>query len=278
MVLIVKNLFLSSALAVAVLTASNSAQADVFSNVAQASPYTLVYSLAIPNGASFNFNAIPYTVDNHSTIVPGSFTRIGYYLELETAAGALQYVFASMNAFTTDASMIGVPSTSTGAFFQQNVANMNVASNVSGVVTGTGIATGSLEFWHYDYGTSNTAGVPGASNSVYDTGDQPVFNRNYGSMQINNYGANQTILSYNGWGNRENANSDVGIGNQVGGSGQPDWTFAQNAPDFTVKNLEVLVLQSNIPEPASFALLGVGMIGLRVLRRRNADQSPDTNN
>ena len=278
MVLIVKNLFLTSALVVAVLTASNPARADVFSNVAQASPYTLVYSLAIPNGASFNFNAIPYTVDNHSTIVAGSFTRIGYYLELETAAGALQYVFASMNAFTTDASKIGVPSTSTGAFFQQNVANMNVVSNVSGVVTGTGIATGSLEFWHYDYGTSNTAGVPGASNSVYDTGDQPAFRNNYGSMQINNYGANQTILSYNDWGNRENANSDVGIGNQVGGSGQPDWTFAQNAPGFTVKNLEVLVLQSNIPEPASFALLGVGMIGLRVVRRRNADQSPDTNN
>lgn len=263
-----RNAFIASAAAIfaAGLASSNPARADVFSNVAQASPYTLVYSLAIPNGAAFNFNAIPYTVDNHSSIAAGSFTRIAYYLELETATGALQYVYASMNAFTADAGKIGVPSTSTGAFFQQNVANMNVVSNVSGVVNGTGITTGSLEFWNYDYGTSNTGGVPGASSSVYDTGDQPTFSSNYGSMQINNYGANQTILSYDDWGNRENPSSDVGIGNQVGGSNQPDWTFAANAPAFTVKNLEVLVLQTNVPEPASLALLGAGLLGLCLLR------------
>ncbi len=60
----------------------------------------------------------------------------------------------------------------------------------------------------------------------------------YGSMQIHNYGASQTIMAYNRWSFSGNSgNEDIGIGNQP--TGNPDWTFAQNSASFATKNLYV---------------------------------------
>src|SRR2546422_334526 len=93
------------------------ARADVFSNVPEAGSYSLVYTLPIPNSAPnrtadpltyWNFAGAPYSVDNSGTIVPGSFSRIAYYLELDNGSG-LKYVYVSMDAFTTLANKIGVP-------------------------------------------------------------------------------------------------------------------------------------------------------------------------
>jgi sialate O-acetylesterase len=257
------------ALALSLPLLASQAQAGAVSQVAEASAYTLAYSLAIPNAANFNFNAIPYTVDNHASIATGSFTRIAYYMELQRVGGPLMYAYASMNAFTNDASKIGVPSTSSGGFFQQQVSNMNVVSNVAGITNGSSISTGNIEFWHFNYGQPNAAGIAGASNGNYDFGDQVHAGGNYGSMQIHNYGARQTILDYNNWGSN-GGNSDVGLGNQLGGSGHPDWTFANNAGLYTIKNLEVLVLTQAVPEPGSLALLGLGLLGFAAARRKAA--------
>ena len=68
-----------------------------------------------------------------------------------------------MDAFTDDLGKIGVPTVQSGAHFQQNVANMNVYSNVKGIVTGTGLAGGNIEFWPNNYGPANAANVPNAS-------------------------------------------------------------------------------------------------------------------
>ncbi|MEO5712846.1 MAG: GDSL-type esterase/lipase family protein [Luteolibacter sp.] len=208
-------------------------------HVPESAGYTLAYSLDIPSLANYGASAVPYAVDNRNGI--GPFTRVAYYLELQTTNGGLQYVWTSVDAFTTDVEKIGVPTLTSGASFQQGVTGMNVVSNAPGITTGTGLA-GQIEFWPTNYTATNSAGVAGASNSFYDFGDQPTTG-SYGSMQIHNVGAGQTVFSFNNWaGSGLQGDVDLGIGNDPApvNSGL-DWTFHHNAAGYTVKTLQVLV-------------------------------------
>ena len=54
--------------------------------------------------------------------------------------------------------------------FQQLLTNMNVNSNAPGIVTGSGLQTGNIEFWSTNYGGANGAGVPNAAGN-FDFGD-----------------------------------------------------------------------------------------------------------
>ncbi len=208
-------------------------------NVPESTGYTLAYSLEIPSLANYGTAAVPYTVDNRNGI--GPFTRVAYYLELQGVSGDLQYVWASVDAFTSDVGKIAVPTAATGAVFQQGVTAMNVVSNVPGVSTGTGMA-GNIEFWPTNYQEGNSAGVVGASGVLFDFGDQPTPG-GYGSMQLHNTGAGQTVFGFNNWGGTVTAsNADLGIGNNAAPiNGGVDWTFANNAGNYTVKTLQVLV-------------------------------------
>jgi hypothetical protein len=235
-------------LAIVCLAAATSAtaRADVFSNVpeALAENYQLVYTLSIEDQASYNITgSVPYTVDNSASIT-SPFDRIAYYLELDTGGG-LEYAYASMDAFTSNASQIGLPIDAIGTSFQRLVSNLNVVSNSSGVTTGTGMATGNIEFWPRNYATNNALGIPGASSSTYDFGDERAGDGNYGSFQVHNHGAGETIFAYNQWGGVvPGTDDDVGIGNAP--TGHPDWTFASNASTYSIKNLQVLVRPSSL--------------------------------
>jgi len=202
-------------------------------NVAEASQYSLVYELPIPvSGSNYTSSPPLYSVDNSAST--GAFNRIAYCLQLNS-----NWVWVSMDAFTTVPSRIGVPTVSSGAVFQQFVSNMNVASSSgAGVVTGTGIATGNIEFWPTNYNQRNLFPIPGASSSTFDFGDTPTPGT-YGSMQVHNYGAQQTIFGYNNWGG--GGTTDLGIGNSP--TGQPDWTFRNNANTYSVRNLKMYVGQ-----------------------------------
>lgn len=207
-------------------------------NVPEIKDYHVVYSLGLANLS----RTISYEVDNHSSIHQ-PFDRIAYFVELQDQDGDSQDIFVSMDAFTSDAAKIGVPYYGSGEFFQQDVKNMDVFSNVGSIVTGTALSGGNIEFWPNNYGQSNSAHVPNASDTVYDFGDQPTEPADgYGSMQVHNHNARQTLFAINHW--SEGLHADVGIGNQAKGQGNPDWTFAGNAGDYTAMRLVVLVRYS----------------------------------
>jgi sialate O-acetylesterase len=202
-------------------------------NVPEAKNYQVVYDLDLTKLGS----SIKYDVDNHKNIHQ-SFDRIAYFVELQDANLNTQDVYVSMDAFADDLGKIGVPVFGSGAFYQQNVTNMDVFSNVKGIVTGTGLNGGNIEFWPNNYAQQNSANVPNASSDVFDFGDQPNDPADgYGSMQVHNHDARQTLFAINHW--REGMHADVGIGNQT--KDNPDWTFAGNAGDYKAMRLRVLV-------------------------------------
>lgn len=218
--------------------------------------YQLVYDLSIPSNADYLNNSVPYTFSNSTSIPNGSFDRVGYMLQLQTEIGSLEYVAVSMDAFTTIASNLGVPTVLSGEVYNEfGVTNMNVTSNVPGVTVGTGLSSGYLQFWPDCYGHSG---------SVFATGYDTISagSNCYGSMQIGN-GLGNTVLAYNSWDG--GGAGDVGIGNQA--TGDPAWTFAHNASSFVVEDLSIWV-SSLVPEPGSIGLVlgGLGILGL--VRRR----------
>jgi sialate O-acetylesterase len=202
-------------------------------NVPEAKDYHVVYSLDLTKLGM----PIPYDKDDHSKI-DRPFDRIAYFIELQNPDGNNQDLYVSMDAFTGDASKIGVPYFGSGEFYQQDVTNMDVFSNVGSIVTGTGLTGGNIEFWPNNYGQANSAHVPNASDAVFDFGDQPGEPPDgYGSMQVHNHDARQTLFAVNDW--KQGGGADVGIGNQS--HDNPDWTFASNAKNYPAMRLVVLV-------------------------------------
>ncbi|MBS1368699.1 MAG: 9-O-acetylesterase [Lentisphaeria bacterium] len=197
----------------------------------------LVYEYDLKSGSGFGDKSqVRYTVDNSGEI-KGKITRITYLARLEDKNGNSQFVCVSMDPFTTNVKQTGVPVKSTGAVFQTRIRNLNVLSNVVGLQTGK-IAEGNIEFWPNNYSQGNNAKIPNADDKIFDFGDRiegPQIG--YGSMQIHNFGAKQTIFAYNKF--AAGAASDIGIGNQP--SGNPDWTFSSSGNKLAKATLYVFV-------------------------------------
>jgi len=208
----------------------------------------LVYDFDWPTG--WLLNMLPsqlYAVDNSSAL-PRAFDRVAYYVELVDNDGAMQYLWVSMDAFTNDYSAIGVPLFNAGApVVQTRVTGMNVFCNVDGVVNTTGCDTGNIEFWPYNYGEQTALGLEGANGSQFDFDDTCTYGGRYGSMQIHNWGARQTLFAANRW--NEGA-TILGIGPNNTGVGQPDWTHADaNLSTFTSRRMQVFVRPCAEREP-----------------------------
>ena len=219
------------------------APATAIANVSEASSYGVVYQLDVPTAAAFNTLAsVPYAVNNSGATMATP-QRVAYYLELTNAStGAASWAWASMDNFASTLTQLGLPHpTANNVVWRQSVNNLNVfASSGSGVITGSG-KTGRIEMWPSNYGQANVDNVPGASGSTYDFGDQNNGGSGYGSFQVHSITDAQTVLAYNNWG-ASGSTGDIGLGNQ--GTGQPDWTFANNANAYSVKRLYVLALNT----------------------------------
>ncbi|WP_404305215.1 sialate O-acetylesterase [Neorhodopirellula lusitana] len=194
--------------------------------------YKLVYDLDLNKLGS----KIQYDVDQSESV--DKFSRVAYLVELVTEAGDTKSIFVSIDAFTDDASQLGVPTVDSKAMFQSKVQSVVVQSNSNGTVESSELKAANLEFWPHNYGAPNGAKVKGASSSVYDFGDAPSDPVNgYGSMQVHDTEGKKTLFAINSW--RSGKNADVGIGNSPGKN--TDWTFAKNASDYPSKRLRVFV-------------------------------------
>ena len=205
---------------------------DILDTIPNTSNFQLAYELDIPTNPAYQTGRPAYSVDNHNAL--SEFSRIAYFLELDG-----QYVWVSMDAFTTDSRKIGIPCLSLECgdgmmptVFQQALTNVNVVSNVPGL-GGTGL-NGNIEFWPYDYS-------PGSTGS-FDQNDAPSGGGRFGSMQIHVEGG-QTIFAFNRF-NGGNV-ADLGIGNSNVGLGS-DWSLATNADSYQVRVLKVFT-DSQLP-------------------------------
>ncbi|MHC4247731.1 MAG: hypothetical protein ACYS9X_01255 [Planctomycetota bacterium] len=201
-------------------------------HVPEAAGYRLVYDLDLGKLG----RDIRYFVDESRK--GGGFGRVAYLVELyRKPDGEPNFVYVSMKAFTDDLTKIGVPTYQSRAKFQCAVSGMTVVSNVDGIETGSGLS-GWIEFWASNYGTKNSGGVPGASDREFDFGDQPNGPpEGYGSMQVHNPSATQTLFAINKW--KAGRGADIGIGNSTGKT--RDWTFTGKAGTWPRKRLRVLV-------------------------------------
>jgi sialate O-acetylesterase len=250
------------ALALGIFASSQFAQAGVITDVSEFNSFSQIYQLDIPTVVDYNGSTPGYNVNNSGAAITGGIDRIGYYMELQQGNGERQWIWASFDTFTQDLSQIGVPVLG-NSVWDQTLSNMTVESNVNGIVTGSGINTGNIEFWHHCYGTANDSLIPNSDGTTYDTDDSYSGDSCYGSMQIHNFGADQTLFAWNRWA-RGDAATDLGIGNNIGSSGQSDWTFQENAGSYSLKSLEVWVQPTirDVPEPTTLAIFALGMMGL----------------
>ncbi|TCJ14349.1 HYR domain-containing protein [Flaviaesturariibacter flavus] len=219
------------------VTSTGNVPAAVLANVPEANQYNLVYALDIPADAAWsNSTAVPYAINNAAALAGQPFARVAYYMQLDN-----KWVWVSMDKFTGNVAQTGIPSVG-NTFFQQRVTNMNVfASANAGVTTGTGISTGNIEFWNNCYGTTNGLGLPGANSVKYDFDDLRTATSPscYGSFQVHNYAIGQTLFAYNRW--AAGGADDLGIGNNTGSSGHPDWTYQYNAATYGTRKLYVFI-------------------------------------
>ncbi|MFF4879659.1 MULTISPECIES: sialate O-acetylesterase [unclassified Micromonospora] len=208
-------------------------------NVDGMADFTPVLGLDLPERASWLNQTPPYTFDRTADVAAG-FDRVGYCLELTTPAGP-QWVWTAMTPFTTDARRLGLP-TRSGEITRQRVNDLEVASNVPGVTTGTDLA-GYVEMWPHTYSTGGSRQISGASPSAYDADDTVNSSGGYGSFQVHQVGATRpspaaprTVFAVNTF-TSTGAPLSLGIGSAP--TGHPDWTFAGNAGTFTQRRLTV---------------------------------------
>ena len=153
--------------------------------------------------------------------------RIGYRMEV-TYNGTDYYaetIFDAWDGITLSSLLF--PTVSNENVIQRTVTNMSVASNYP-TVTNTSSTTGRLEIWPWNYSATAQNNI-GGDNSKYDFDDTHSGNSIYGSMQVHNLSAAQTVMA---WNRHYDSDPDIGFGNNTANTGDnkhPDWTFSSDS-------------------------------------------------
>jgi hypothetical protein len=210
----------------------------ITSNVPEASQYKVVYDLTIPTASG----TITYAQNNSNTsgVV---YNKVAYFMQLDT-----KWLWVSMDKFNANLTLaqLAIPVLNSGIVFQQIVTGMNVTTSGNTGISNVTNGNGNIEFWPYCYGTSNGLSGIGGDISKYDFNDLMDVNLNqcYGSFQVHNYNASQTLFAFNNFVSAGQT-PDLGIGNNSGvasnGQSNPDWTFMGNSPNYTTRKLYILV-------------------------------------
>jgi hypothetical protein len=227
---------------VAPAVATSSGQAAATSCDTAAAGFTPVLQLDIPQQAGWLNKTPPYSLDRTAEIGP-NFDRVGYCVELNGPDGP-QWVWTAMEPFSSDARRIGLP-TRPGELVRQRVSDLDVQSNVPSVTSGTG-QTGYLEMWPNQYQESASTQVSNASPITFDVDDNPTSPLGYGSFQVAQIGptrpsnlAAKQVFAINTFTESDNSTLSLGIGTNL--SGQPDWTFANNANRYSQRRFTAYV-------------------------------------
>ena len=229
--------------------------ASVLEKVPESTDYSLLYTIQLTEGMKICNGGSPTdTVNvegyeaahlvNNAAALDGPYSRVAYLLELtHKDTGAVSWIWTAFDAISDSLADIDIPTP--GHYLAQNVSNLDVDSNVPGIVKGKGLRDGNIEFWPCSYRTANENGngqvVPGARGDIYDFGDNCEGGGDYGSMQVHNHDpANpQTLWAVNGF-NGTAGGLDVGIGNSEGT--HTDWTLVKTAALYSDMKLHVMII------------------------------------
>lgn len=137
----------------------------------------LLYAI---NDGQFDF-LHPYIIDNSATISPGSFDRVGYFVELDNA-----WVWVSMDRFREDPKLLGVPQANSGIVENGTlVKNLVIDSNRDGLKKlNRPKLSGIIEFWSSNYDSAGHRKF-GSSDKHFDWKDSGGTTKpGFGSFQI----------------------------------------------------------------------------------------------
>ena len=201
---------------------------------AQATPtWTKIYETVTPNTSNASGTATMTYVSGFgktggaaSTFIAAgtSWDSVKIRMEMTLVSNSTKYyaeIYFDKWAGATIADL-QFPDSVNNLLLKQNLANLVVTSDYSGVRTGS-YSLGRIEFWSHCYGTGNSGYAPYGNDSLYDWDDQPSGGSGcYGSYQVHNLTDTQTIMAWNRHGQGQTA--DLGLGSNP--SSHPDWTFA----------------------------------------------------
>lgn len=172
---------------------------------------------------------------------PGSFSRVGYLLELEGHDGDTSFVFADFDSFSPDHAALVLRGDARMPDVRTQVSGLRVRTNTA-IKPLDGTGSGFIEFYGSNYGRGTQPTPAEGDPRKYDFNDTPQPGSSsgpgYGCLQIHDPSSKTTILAFNHF-NNGGVPCDIGIGNSAGEN--PDWTFAANAGKYKARRISIWV-------------------------------------